>query len=62
MRLIQKVGDWFDLRLQLENADSRKRLGTRFPAKTASWFLCLSAALAPHVFHAPTRDRHLCLR
>src|ERR1700751_1854335 len=37
MRLIQKIGDWFDLRLQL-GTRIRVRGGDPVPRETASWF------------------------
>src|SRR5882757_697554 len=46
MRLIQKVGEWFDLRLQL-GTPIRETAEHRVPRETASWFYVFgSAALA----------------
>jgi ubiquinol-cytochrome c reductase cytochrome b subunit len=43
MRLIQKVGDWFDLRLQL-GAPIRETAEHRVPRETASWFYVFGSA------------------
>ena len=43
MRLIQKVGDWFDLRLQL-GTPIRETLEHAVPRETASWFYVFGSA------------------
>src|SRR5260370_20238799 len=43
MRLIHKIGDWFDLRLQL-GAQIRETAEHRVPRKTASWFYVFGSA------------------
>src|SRR3981081_1379243 len=43
MRLIQKIGDWFDLRLQL-GAPIRETAGHPVPRETASWFYVFGSA------------------
>ena len=69
MRLIQKLGDWFDLRLQLGKPDSRDRR-TPVPRETASWFYVFgSAALTCFMLqlvtgillaliYVPSQERH----
>src|ERR1700674_4610650 len=54
MRLIQKVGDWFDLRLQL-GAQIREVAQHPVPRETASWFYVFgSAALTIFIFQIVT--------
>src|ERR1700716_2447315 len=43
MRLIQKVGEWFDLRLQL-GVPIRETAGHPVPRETASWFYVFGSA------------------
>src|SRR5207302_3143932 len=43
MRLIQKIGDWFDLRLQLGTA-IREAAEHPVPRDTASWFYVFGSA------------------
>ena len=43
MRLIQKIGDWFDLRLQL-GTPIRETLEHSVPRETASWFYVFGSA------------------
>src|SRR5438093_1842358 len=43
MRLIQKLGEWFDLRLQL-GAPIRETAGHPVPRETASWFYVFGSA------------------
>src|SRR5437879_303194 len=43
MRLIQKLGDWFDLRLQL-GTPIRETAGHPVPRETASWFYVFGSA------------------
>src|SRR5258708_18320111 len=43
MRLIQKVGEWFDLRLQL-GAPIRETAAHPVPRETASWFYVFGSA------------------
>src|ERR1700704_1406696 len=43
MRLIQKIGDWFDLRLQL-GVPIRETAGHSVPRETASWFYVFGSA------------------
>jgi ubiquinol-cytochrome c reductase cytochrome b subunit len=43
MRLIQKLGEWFDLRLQL-GAPIRETLEHRVPPESASWFYVFGSA------------------
>src|SRR3981081_4551124 len=43
MRLIQKIGDWFDLRLQL-GVPIRETAGHPVPRETASWFYVFGSA------------------
>jgi len=54
MRVIQKLGDWFDLRLQLETP-IRETLEHPVPRDTASWFYVFgSAALTCFMFQIVT--------
>src|SRR5437763_7656395 len=54
MRLIQKVGDWFDLRLQL-GTPIRETAKHPVPRDTASWFYVFgSAALTCFILHLGT--------
>jgi len=54
MRLIQKVGDWFDLRLQL-GAPIREVAQHPVPRETASWFYVFgSAAITVFIFQIVT--------
>jgi len=54
MRLIQKLGEWFDLRLQL-GAPIRETAEHRVPRETASWFYVFgSAALTCFMFQIVT--------
>src|SRR3984885_15312260 len=54
MRLIQKVGDWFDLRLQM-GASIRETAEHPVPRETASWFYVFgSAALTVFIFQVVT--------
>src|ERR1700748_2613616 len=54
MRLIQKVGDWFDLRLQL-GTPIRETAEHPVPRETASWFYVFgSAALTCFMFQLVT--------
>src|ERR1700747_2043261 len=43
MRLIRKIGDWFDLRLQL-GTPIRETAQHRVPGETASWFYVFGSA------------------
>lgn len=43
MRLIQKVGEWFDLRLQL-GTSIRETAEHLVPRETASWFYVFGSA------------------
>ena len=54
MRLIQKVGEWFDLRLQL-GTPIRETAEHRVPRETASWFYVFgSAALTVFILQLVT--------
>src|SRR5689334_14285687 len=54
MRLIHKIGDWFDLRLQL-GTPIRETAGHPVPRETASWFYVFgSAALTVFMFQIVT--------
>ena len=56
MRLIQKVGEWFDLRLQL-GTPIRETAEHPRPARDRKLVLCFRQRRA-HLFHAPACDRH----
>ena len=51
MRLIQKVGTWFDSRLKI-GADIRETAAHPVPRNTASWLYVFGSA-GHHCIHAP---------